>query len=146
MSNTLKRDVDLTENNKLWQHEWSLIHRVHLHEELKRRATSTEYQGYPVELRTACPVIEVDPASATATLEGGELVRGDVLLGADGVKVGPFPTLFFFLIVVDRGESRSTDFLSLVCYSVEACRGRHQTKAIREKRLSVFSTSPDRSG
>ncbi|KEZ43308.1 hypothetical protein SAPIO_CDS4752 [Scedosporium apiospermum] len=86
MSNTLKRDVDLTENNKLWQHEWSLIHRVHLHEELKRRATSTEYHGYPVELRTACPVIEVDPASATATLEGGELVRGDVLLGADGVK------------------------------------------------------------
>lgn len=85
--NELLRDVDLAEPNKLWQHPWHLVHRVHLHEELKRRATSPEGEGVPVVLRTCSRVIDADPVSATAVLDNGERVQGDVLIGADGVHV-----------------------------------------------------------
>jgi 2-polyprenyl-6-methoxyphenol hydroxylase-like FAD-dependent oxidoreductase len=85
--NELLRDVDLSEPNKLWQHPWQLVHRVHLHEELKRRATSPSGEGVPVVLKTCSRVIDVDASSATAVLENGESVHGDVLIGADGVHV-----------------------------------------------------------
>jgi 2-polyprenyl-6-methoxyphenol hydroxylase-like FAD-dependent oxidoreductase len=81
------RDVDLTEPNKQWQHPWHLVHRVRLHEELKRRALSPDGDGVPVELRTGSRAASVDAASATAVLESGECVRGNVLIGADGVHV-----------------------------------------------------------
>lgn len=77
----------MTEPNKLWQHPWHLVHRVRLHEELKRRATSTSGEGVPVVLRTCSRVADADPVSATAVLENGEHVQGDVLIGADGVHV-----------------------------------------------------------
>jgi 2-polyprenyl-6-methoxyphenol hydroxylase-like FAD-dependent oxidoreductase len=83
------RDVDLTEPNKIWQHPWQLVHRVHLHEELKRRATSPEGEGLPVVLKTCSRVIDADASAAVAILENGERVQGDVLIGADGVHVSP---------------------------------------------------------
>lgn len=82
-----QRHVELNEANKMWQHSWLLIHRVHLHEELKRRAQSEDGPGTPVELHTSCRVLEVDTDLATAVLENGETFKGDVLLGADGVHV-----------------------------------------------------------
>lgn len=60
---------------------------MHLHEELKRRATCAEDPGIPVVLRKCSRVVEVDPLSATAVLETGETVQGDLLIGADGVHV-----------------------------------------------------------
>lgn len=89
--NKLLRDVDLAEPNKLWQHPWHLVHRVHLHEELKRHAISPDGDGVPVVLRTSSRVADIDAASATATLETGERVHGDVLIGADGVHVSLRP-------------------------------------------------------
>ncbi|KAK4234683.1 hypothetical protein C8A03DRAFT_37519 [Achaetomium macrosporum] len=84
-NNNVTRDIDLTEPNKQWQHPWHLVHRVHLHEELKRRATSPEGEGVPAELRTFSRVVDVDPAAGTAVLENGQVVQGDVIVGADGV-------------------------------------------------------------
>ncbi|KAH7376644.1 hypothetical protein B0T11DRAFT_335786 [Plectosphaerella cucumerina] len=81
----LQKHVELKEPNKMWQHTWILIHRVHLHEELKRRAQSEDGPGTPVNLRTSSRVLEVIPEKATAVLENGESITGDVLLGADGV-------------------------------------------------------------
>ncbi|KAL1897604.1 hypothetical protein Sste5346_003910 [Sporothrix stenoceras] len=63
---------------------WLLTHRVHLHEELKRRAMAPEDEGPPAVLRTSCPVVDVDPESGIVTLESGEMITGDVILGADG--------------------------------------------------------------
>ena len=83
----------MAEPNKIWQHPWHLVHRVHLHEELKRRATSPSGEGVPVVLKTCSRVIDVDSSSATAILENGERVQGHVLLGADGVHVSAFKTL-----------------------------------------------------
>lgn len=63
------------------------MYRVHLHEALKKRATEAEGKGVPVELRTSSRVVDVDPATATVTLENGETVQGDLVIGADGVHV-----------------------------------------------------------
>lgn len=79
--------MDLTEPNTIWKHRWFLVHRIHLHQELKRRAGSSEGEGTPVELRTGSRVVDIEAASAKAVLEYGELVQGDVLIGADGVHV-----------------------------------------------------------
>ncbi|KAB2578789.1 FAD binding domain containing protein [Lasiodiplodia theobromae] len=73
------------EMGKMFQHKWLLVYRVHLHEALKKRATEAEGQGVPVELRTSSRVVDVDPATATVTLENGETVQGDLVIGADGV-------------------------------------------------------------
>lgn len=62
-----------------------LVYRVHLHEALKKRAVSTDFSGTPVELRTSSRVADVDPATATVTLENGEKIEADAVIGADGV-------------------------------------------------------------
>lgn len=105
-------DNDLREANKLWQHvrgarlqatisprqdhrvtnlgisqPWHLVHRAHLHTMLSQHATGKHGIGKPCELRLSSKVVSVDPASATVTLESGDKLSGDVMLGADGVHV-----------------------------------------------------------
>ncbi len=57
-----------------------------LHENLKKVATSSEGKGNPVELRTGCKVVDIDCEKATVTLDNGEKVSGDLVIGADGVN------------------------------------------------------------
>lgn len=64
-----------------------LSHRVQLHEELKRKATCADGDGIPAVLKTSSVVKDVDPDTATVTLEDGSCVSGDLVLGADGVSV-----------------------------------------------------------
>jgi len=64
-----------------------LSHRVQLHEDLKRKATSPDGAGIPAVLKTASIVRDVDPETATVTLEDGSSFSGDLVLGADGVSV-----------------------------------------------------------
>lgn len=86
------RRVDLTEQNKIWQHPWMLVHRVRLHDKLKQVATGAEGQGRPAELHLSSKVVEVDTESATITLERGDKIQVDLILGADGVYVSAFHT------------------------------------------------------
>lgn len=81
------RDADITEANKIWQHPWHLVHRVRLHQELKRLATSPEGPGTPAVLKTSSRVVDVDTETATVFLEDGSQVQGDLVVGADGVHV-----------------------------------------------------------
>ncbi|KAK9592166.1 hypothetical protein V6Z92_005195 [Aspergillus fumigatus] len=81
----IERDIDLTEQNKRWQHQWLLAHRIDLHNQLKRAATSTDAGREAIPFRTASRVVHVDPASATITLEDGTQFQGDLVVGADGV-------------------------------------------------------------
>ncbi|KAH6949523.1 hypothetical protein DER45DRAFT_624039 [Fusarium avenaceum] len=83
--NEFIRDADITESNKQWQHPWHLVHRVRLHQELKRVATSPEGPGRPAELRTSSHVVDVDTSTATVFLEDGSQLQGDLVIGADGV-------------------------------------------------------------
>lgn len=80
-----QRSIDLVEPNKLWQHDWRLAHRIRLHEVLKKLATSKDEQGPPAVLHLNSGVAEVDPREASLKLTNGDVVRGDVVLGADGV-------------------------------------------------------------
>jgi len=77
--------VDLQQDARRWQHPWQLAHRVSLHSELKRLATCEEGVGRMADLRTRSRVVNVDAKEGIVTLEGGETVKGDVIVGADGV-------------------------------------------------------------
>ena len=79
------RQVDLTGPNKMWQHPWQLVHRVRLHNELKGMATSEKDFGKAASLHVSSRVLEVDPDTATITLENGEAIKADLILGADGI-------------------------------------------------------------
>ncbi|KAI8937429.1 hypothetical protein NX059_005152 [Plenodomus lindquistii] len=68
-----------------WQYPWQLGHRVELHSELKRVATSEQGVGRAAVLRTRARVVDVDVRSGTVVLENGETIKGDVVVGADGV-------------------------------------------------------------
>lgn len=63
-----------------------LLHRVDLHEALKQRATSSEYPGNPVSIRTSSKVESCDCEKGTVTLENGDILSADLIVGADGIK------------------------------------------------------------
>lgn len=117
--------VDLTMPNKQWQHKWLLVHRAHLHNALRERAIGKEGKGKPATLRLASKVASVDPEKAEVTLESGEKVSGDVLLGADGVHVSRSN----FLIIQESSSyisSRCVD--RLLCWTTQ--RSTHRLTAV----------------
>lgn len=75
------------ERAAMWQNPWQLTHRVHLHEELKRLASSPEGKGKPAVLKLSAKVVDIDPQKGSVILENGEVYTGDLVLGADGVGV-----------------------------------------------------------
>lgn len=79
------RSMDVRESNKMWQHPWHLAHRAHLHDALKKAAMGGEGKGTPAELHTRSKVKSVDEVQGTIMLETGEIIQGDVIIGADGV-------------------------------------------------------------
>ncbi|SPO01434.1 related to salicylate 1-monooxygenase [Cephalotrichum gorgonifer] len=83
---TPRLDIRMTELLKIWEHKWVLTHRVRLHNELKRVATSDEGSGPPAVLHKSSKVAEVDPENATITLESGAKYSGDLIIGADGIS------------------------------------------------------------
>ncbi|KAL3435979.1 hypothetical protein BDV09DRAFT_203682 [Aspergillus tetrazonus] len=81
----VERAIDLAEPNKRWQHQWLLAHRVDLHNQLKKIAMSPDGVYEAIPFRTGSRVVQVDPGTATLTLEDGSQFHGDMLVGADGV-------------------------------------------------------------
>ncbi|KAJ7494323.1 FAD/NAD(P)-binding domain-containing protein [Mycena galericulata] len=62
-------------------------HRNDVYEELVRLATGEgESEGPPAQLRLGHKVVECDPEAGTITLQTGEVVHADFILGADGVN------------------------------------------------------------
>ncbi|KAJ5722780.1 hypothetical protein N7488_000815 [Penicillium malachiteum] len=74
----------IKEHAAMWRHRWLLVHRAHFHEGLKAAAQGPG-KGRPAVLHTASKIVDVDAHNATVTLESGEVITGDVLIGADGV-------------------------------------------------------------
>ncbi|PVH98846.1 FAD binding domain-containing protein [Periconia macrospinosa] len=60
-------------------------HRQDLHQYLKQAATSSERPGLPAVVRTSSRVIHCDCDAGTVTLESGEVLHGDIIVGADGI-------------------------------------------------------------
>ncbi|KAJ7111974.1 FAD/NAD(P)-binding domain-containing protein [Mycena epipterygia] len=61
-----------------------LCHRSDVHEELIRLAVG-EGEGPPVQIRLGNRVLECDPEDGTITLKNGEIIRADLVIGADGL-------------------------------------------------------------
>ncbi|KAJ5313084.1 hypothetical protein N7508_003914 [Penicillium antarcticum] len=62
-----------------------LFHRRDLHEALKRAAVSPTRAGDPATVRVTSRVVDCDASKGTVTLDGGEIVKGDLIIGADGM-------------------------------------------------------------
>ncbi|KAF7323687.1 FAD/NAD(P)-binding domain-containing protein [Mycena kentingensis (nom. inval.)] len=64
-----------------------MCHRSDLHTELLRLATSPEIDvlGPPATLRTSSKVVACSPEAGCITIEGGEEINSDLVLGADGI-------------------------------------------------------------
>lgn len=71
---------------------WHLVHRAHLHTALREKATGKYGKGKPAVLRLSSKVASIDVDQAEVTLEGGEVILGDAVLGADGVHVSSILT------------------------------------------------------
>ena len=61
-----------------------MVHRAHFHEGLKAAAQGPG-RGSPAILHTSSKIIHISPQEANITLENGQVINGDVLIGADGV-------------------------------------------------------------
>lgn len=65
---------------------WWYFSRADIHTELKRTALSPGGLGKPAQLETGAKVTTVDAAAGTVTLDDGRIFRGDVIVGADGIR------------------------------------------------------------
>lgn len=64
-----------------------LCRRVAIHNSLKNAALSPDVEGPLVKLVTGARIEDVDVETCTIILGNGEKVVGDLIIGADGVKV-----------------------------------------------------------
>jgi salicylate hydroxylase len=61
-------------------------HRMDLHAVLKERATDKRYEGRPAVMRVRSRVVSCNAEGGNVTLESGELLTADLIVGADGIK------------------------------------------------------------
>ena len=73
-----------------------MAHRVDYHNVLKETALSEEGTGNPVKLHLQSRVQSCDTERGIITLKNGETYQGDVVIGADGIRVskGVIPPIF----------------------------------------------------
>lgn len=72
---------------KSFQAPHILCRRVALHTSLKNAALSPSGEGPAVKLVTGVRIVDVDVETCTVFLGNGENATGDLIIGADGVKV-----------------------------------------------------------
>ncbi|OQD62176.1 hypothetical protein PENPOL_c013G08246 [Penicillium polonicum] len=77
----MKYKKEFADIRHLWQAEFYLVHRVDLHNHLKKRALET------ATLHTQCKIIDADLEGArpSVILDDGRIFNADLLLGADGI-------------------------------------------------------------
>src|ERR1700761_7596124 len=63
------------------------VHRVDLHNELRRLATEPDGSGQPCQLHLATPVKACDAIGGTIALSSGEHIKADVIIATDGIQV-----------------------------------------------------------
>lgn len=63
-----------------------IFHRQDLHDSLKSAAISISRSGPPADIRLNSKVVRCDCQNGSVTLEGGEVIEGDLIIGADGIR------------------------------------------------------------
>ncbi|GAA5984663.1 hypothetical protein JCM10908_003448 [Rhodotorula pacifica] len=85
---------------------WLLNHRVDLHNELRRLATTEDGEGKPATVRTASRVVDIDAEAGVVRLADGETIQADVIVAADGIhSVGRAAVLGQKLVAKRSGHS-----------------------------------------
>ncbi|SGY47476.1 BQ5605_C001g00535 [Microbotryum silenes-dioicae] len=64
---------------------WLLNHRVDLHNELRRMATTPDLPGKPAVIQTAAKAVSFDCEAGEVTLADGQVLKADIIIGADGI-------------------------------------------------------------
>ncbi|KAL5085976.1 hypothetical protein Trisim1_009742 [Trichoderma cf. simile WF8] len=82
----LLKSISVTEQRHRWQKPWLQTYRVDLHRHLKETAISNYAVGMPAQLHTSSRTVSVDAHKATVTLDDGNVIQADVIIGADGVR------------------------------------------------------------
>ena len=81
------RDVPIPDTMHLYSAPWLLFHRVDLHQQLTKLATEPRPNTKAVaRLNLSSEVADVD-LDGTITLAGGESLKKDLVVVADGVRV-----------------------------------------------------------
>jgi len=131
---TLQKDISTGgEGAAMWQNPWQLAHRVQLHNELKRMATTKEGKGPPAVLHTSAEVIDIDPQKGTVTLKDGKVYTGDLVLGADGVGVS---------ISVHLSKHRA-DHVLVSSTKKGPWRRENQALQLRKERFQILGPNPE---
>lgn len=68
-----------------YKHPYHFVLRQDLHRGLIEITRKPEGHGHPVTITTSAKVVDVSPHEASITLESGEIIKGDVVIGGDGV-------------------------------------------------------------
>ncbi|KAK5062634.1 hypothetical protein LTR84_004707 [Exophiala bonariae] len=63
-----------------------IYHRQDLHGALRAAAESSKRPGRPAQIRTGCAVQRIDTAGGKVELASGEVIEGDLIVGADGIR------------------------------------------------------------
>lgn len=82
---TLKHVQDQRPRMAKFKHPNHFVLRQDLHRALIDTAKAKDGQGPPVTIITASKVVDVNPSAGAITLENGESVQGDLVIGGDGV-------------------------------------------------------------
>jgi salicylate hydroxylase len=81
---TLATEIPLLSKTK-YGADRVMWHRQDLHKYLKQVTTCTERDGSPAVIRTSSRVSHCDCETGEVTLEGGETMTADLIIGADGI-------------------------------------------------------------
>ncbi|KAJ7096820.1 FAD/NAD(P)-binding domain-containing protein [Mycena epipterygia] len=65
---------------------WVMVHRVDLHNELRRLALEDEGEGPPARLYLDSRVVSCDIDACSITFEDGTIRAADLIIGADGIR------------------------------------------------------------
>jgi salicylate hydroxylase len=77
--------VDCSHFVKTYGAPWYLAHRVDLHTELRRLATTPDAPGFPVDIILQSEVVGFNAKNGSVTLADGSIHRADLVVAADGV-------------------------------------------------------------
>ncbi|KAJ5778761.1 hypothetical protein N7520_002007 [Penicillium odoratum] len=110
-----------------------IYHRRDIHDVLRREATAeSDLAGGSVGLRTGSRVVSCDEHRGTVTLQNGDIIQGDLIIGADGIHSvirqhlsmatgafgeGPIPTghsAYRLMIPTDTLEKHEPEFCSKI--------------------------------
>jgi salicylate hydroxylase len=81
------KEIDLAASNARWGYPRHMVHRSTLQRELMRVAMAKEGLGEPVKLLQRKRAVDVNP-DVGVKLDNDVLVKGQVIIGADGIAVG----------------------------------------------------------